>query len=53
MLHGEIRPRIKDNTACKTKLENIDQLGALLCKDNTACKTKLENIDQLGALLCD
>jgi len=29
--YGEIRPRIKDNTACKTKLENIDQLGALLC----------------------
>jgi len=30
MIHGEIRPRIKDNTVCKTKLENIDPLGALL-----------------------
>jgi len=31
MLHCEIGPRIKDNTICKIKLENIDQLGALLC----------------------
>ena len=34
MLHGEIRPRMKDNKVCKTKLENYRPVkkSALLLK---------------------